>query len=589
MKTKLLLVSLLTLTGFSTIHAQCAAISCPSDINVNVGSASCDAIVSFTDPVGIDTCNFITSTYSYTGTEQTYVVPVGVTTIIVDAYGAQGGANWVSNDNFGGHVKAELAVTPGTTIFVYVGEQPNGIVGGWNGGGNGETAGQGGGGASDIRIGGNTLTDRVVVAGAGGGGGYWSGEHVIGGKGGDLIGGNGMRTDFVTAPGGEGGTQSASANGTCASLNNPVCAGGFGFGGAPTGCGCEVYGGGGGWYGGGGSGNCRGGGGGSSYTIPSATNVVHNQGVRVGHGEITISYPSNAGVSTSQIAGLVSGSAFPVGITTNTFQVVAGTDTTWCSFDIVVSDSIIPTITAPSDVETCEGIAVNNIAPIVSDNCTSLAVTYTVSGSTSGNGTTDASGTIFNPGVSTIWYYVTDNAGNMDSTSMMVTTNTLPVVTLAALTNDSLCLNNNPITVPAGTPSSGTYSGNGVSGVYFDPSLSGIGTHYILYTYSDSNGCMNSDSVAVVVDDCVGLNELSSTNQISIYPNPTKDNISVTLSSKGNSILYSLYTAEGKSVFNGTQSGVLNFDLDLSQEEIGIYFLHVNVDGISSVVKILKQ
>ena len=124
---------ILLLTGVllnSVSFGQCPAITCPSDIVISLDSSSCDALVNFIAPVGADTCSYIDQTFSYTGTEQTWVVPAGVYTIRVNAYGAQGGANWVSNDNFGGHVEADLAVTPGTTIYVYVGEQATTLAGG---------------------------------------------------------------------------------------------------------------------------------------------------------------------------------------------------------------------------------------------------------------------------------------------------------------------------------------------------------------------------------------------------------------------------------------------------------------------------
>jgi hypothetical protein len=235
--------------------------------------------------------------FNYTGVQQTFIVPNGVTSITVDAYGAQGGSNWSGNVNYGGYVQADIPVTPGTTLYIYVGGQPSGLAGGFNGGGIGETGGAGGGGASDIRIGGTTYADRVVVAGGAGGAGTWFNLHVVGGLGGGLIGGNGYR-DNPSTLGGDGGTQTSSGNGTCVSFNNPVVAGGFGFGGAPSGCGCQGYGGGGGWYGGAGSGNCRGGGGGSSYTIPGATNVTHTQGIRMGDGQITLTWTVTAPPAT---------------------------------------------------------------------------------------------------------------------------------------------------------------------------------------------------------------------------------------------------------------------------------------------------
>lgn len=590
MKTTLLIITALAFFGASeTARAQCADIICPQDITVANDSTSCDAVVNFVAPTGIDTCNFISTTFAFTGAEQTWIVPAGITSITVDSYGAQGGANWVNNTNFGGHVQATLAVTPGTMIYVYVGEQPTTVTGGWNGGGFGETGGLGGGGASDIRIGGNTLNDRMIVAGAGGGGGYWNSQHVIGGAGGGLIGANGSRIDYATAPGGEGGTQTGSGNGTCASTNNPICTGSFGIGGNPANCGCEGYGGGGGWWGGAASGNCRGGGGGSSYTDPSATNVTHNQGVRAGNGEIIITYASNNTATTTQIAGLTSGSTFPLGTTINTFEVVAGTDTSWCSFNITVVDSLAPTIVAPSDVSVCDSGAVFNLAPSATDNCSTPTITYTISGATTGNGFVDASGTSFNFGVSTIWYYAVDPSGNADSSSMTVTVSGNPTVSISMFTVDSLCTNSNPINLPAATPPNGTYSGNGVAGVYFDPSQSGVGTHWVTYTYSDSSGCTNSDSTSIVVDACASLTVLDALQEVVLYPNPTHDQVTVSLSAFANAIGYTLHTADGKIVANGKHTGVQKFTMDLKKEEDGIYFLHLEIDGNQHVLRILKQ
>lgn len=231
--------------------------------------------------------------FNYTGAMQTFVVPACVDSITMDVYGAQGGANWVNNVNFGGRVRARIAVTPGETLFVYVGQQPTaGTTAGWNGGGAGDGAGKGGGGASDVRRAGGALPDRIIVGGGGGGAGYWNNLHVVGGKGGGLTGGEGYRDpNYSSNPGGLGGTQSAGgANGTCINFFVTTMAGSFGQGGTPLGfnCGCEGYGGGGGWYGGAGSGNCRGAGGGSSYTIPGAANVLHEQGVRVGNGLVKL-------------------------------------------------------------------------------------------------------------------------------------------------------------------------------------------------------------------------------------------------------------------------------------------------------------
>lgn len=247
--------------------------------------------------------------FNYTGAVQYFVVPAGVTTVNIKAWGAQGGTSYAQSVNFGGYARGDISVTPGETLYVYVGEQPTGITGGFNGGGNGDSGGKGGGGASDVRKGGNALTDRIIVAAGAGGGGYWSSEEVFGGIGGGLTGGDGFRSSVVNM-GGLGATQSGpGANGTCSNYNVVAMAGSLGVGGSTTGqaCGCEGYGGGGGYYGGAASGNCRGGGGGSSY-IALLNNGVTYAGVRAGHGRVSISYNITPTYSYSWSSGQTSNS-----------------------------------------------------------------------------------------------------------------------------------------------------------------------------------------------------------------------------------------------------------------------------------------
>ena len=147
-----------------------------------------------------------TQTFNFTGAQQNFVVPGGVTQVTVEAFGAQGGTGF----NSGGA-----------------------------GGGNSVGAAVGGGGGS---------------LGAGGAGG-------AGGSGGD-------GTAGVLGSGGAGG------------LGVTTQIGGGG-------------GGGGGYFGGGGgegSSNTAGGGGGSSFTVAGATNVTHQQGVRMGDGQVIITF-----------------------------------------------------------------------------------------------------------------------------------------------------------------------------------------------------------------------------------------------------------------------------------------------------------
>jgi hypothetical protein len=228
--------------------------------------------------------------FNYTGAQQTWTVPAGVNSVNVDVQGGQGGNTSWGTAGLGGRVQATIPVTPGSTIIINVGGQGTTSVGGFNGGGTPYGCGcvGGGGGASDIRIGGNALANRAIVAGGGGGAGYywnWTNDH--GGNGGGLTGEAGKTNNNYNATYcGQGGTQAAGgagASGWGAPAGSLGTGGGSAYYGASGGGG--YYGGGSGYYGGGA-------GGGSSYTNNQATGVTHTQGFKTGNGIVTISWNS---------------------------------------------------------------------------------------------------------------------------------------------------------------------------------------------------------------------------------------------------------------------------------------------------------
>ncbi|MBV9197471.1 MAG: lamin tail domain-containing protein [Solirubrobacterales bacterium] len=137
-------------------------------------------------------------TFTSTGAEQAYTVPEGVTSLEIQAVGANGGSTNLSSPagvagGTGGLVTGEVAVgpnqaiKPGQTLYVEVGGNPTGERGGFNGGGSAGGDGSGGGGASDVRTcsrtsgscpngAPNPLTRLIVAAGGGGAGSCGPGE-----------------------------------------------------------------------------------------------------------------------------------------------------------------------------------------------------------------------------------------------------------------------------------------------------------------------------------------------------------------------------------------------------------------------------
>ena len=146
-------------------------------------------------------------TFSYTGAEQSFVVPYGVRSLAVTASGAIGGDSHCLGPGLGGlgaTATATIPVTPGETLFIVVGGQgglcteegPGGFNGGGGSGATGPYTPGGGGGASDVRQGGAALNNRVVVAGGGGGAGGGNG-----GVGGDPLAETGLQKMAIRAAG----------------------------------------------------------------------------------------------------------------------------------------------------------------------------------------------------------------------------------------------------------------------------------------------------------------------------------------------------------------------------------------------------
>lgn len=214
--------------------------------------------------------------FDYTGAVQSVTLPKG--TYKLECWGAQGGnrsqdsaSATVTGSGLGGYSIGILTLTQLTTCYIYVGGQGGmssstgnvKVEGGFNGGGfashesTGEP-GNGGGGATDVRIAQDSLYARIIVAGGGGGSGE---DNETGGYGGGETGGAGSgNTSLTQASQTSGGTNSF----------------GFGLGGNTYNGGA----GGGGWYGGAsrysvssystGS-DSEGGGGGSGYVYTSST------------------------------------------------------------------------------------------------------------------------------------------------------------------------------------------------------------------------------------------------------------------------------------------------------------------------------
>lgn len=227
---------------------------------------------------GVGSANYNGSVmnFDYTGSVQTATLTPG--RYKLECWGGQGGTYSSYIGGYGGYSKGTITLTEATTVYISVGGagSSSSTTAGFNGGGTGISSGRGGGGATDVRIGQNSLYSRVIVAGGGGGAGVTSANANPCGCGGGEYGGDGYYNDttgsYTTGTNRCGGSASQTAGGKTWSTNTQAT---FGQGGNASGYSCG--GGGGGWYGGGGAydndsdSDGRWGGGGSGYVYTSST------------------------------------------------------------------------------------------------------------------------------------------------------------------------------------------------------------------------------------------------------------------------------------------------------------------------------
>jgi hypothetical protein len=517
------------------------------------------------------------TTYSYTGSTDTYIVPAGVGSISIEAKGSKGLDGASSTGGNGATMYGEFTVSPGDVLTFYVGGNSAGIKAGGDG--------------SWVE---NTTTGTLLIVAGGGGGathskngagapvtedgtasishdGYADGAPGTGGNGGGA--GTG-----AWGTGGGGGWLSAGADGTGSPGGAMPCMASYGT--------TFAAGAGGGYSGGGGvdmdSGWGTGGGGaGGSYNIGTAQANVAADNAALG--EITIDELCNVMSTTvsddtvcvgdmvtlsatgagtiSWDGGVIDGEAFtpPTGSTTYT---ATSDDDNDCPFSIVIFVGELPTVDAGTDVSACEGDEVT------------LSGTGTAT-DWSWDGGVD-NGVPFTPTAGTTTYTLTgtiDSTGCMATDEVDVTVNAVDVS--MSIAGGSLMANQAGATYqwlecPDYTPISGETDQT------FTPSADA--DYAVEVTYE---GCVDT-SICQVVH--VGFDENESPLNAKVYPNPTNGQTQIVAEGQFN---YVLMNVLGETILSG--SAVAQTTIDLEEMAVGTYFVKVSANEETKTFKLIKE
>ena len=249
------------------------------------------------------------------------------------------------------------------------------------------------------------------------------------------------------------------------------------------------------------------------YNVCEGSSTILHANASGGSGTYTYSWTSDPAGFTSIEANP---EVFPTENTTYTVVVDDGVDNLSSS----VSIDVMPLVSTPD--------MPNGATTLCQDADNTTYTTNVVAGALSYDWILDpaAAGAITNNGTEAIVNWnsafsglvnlsvsaVNDCGASAASTVLEIMINETPEVIFTAI--DPMCVNANVYNLSEGSPAGGVYSGVGVSGDTFDPTVAGAGTHTITYTYANAEACESYATQNIVVNE---LPEVSLTPFDSVY------------------------------------------------------------------------
>jgi uncharacterized protein (TIGR02145 family) len=174
---------------------------------------------------------------------------------------------------------------------------------------------------------------------------------------------------------------------------------------------------------------------------------------------------------------------------------------------IVTVNPVADVIFTPNGQTFCSGvftaISLGSNVPLPSFTWTANGSSGNITGYGTGAGNT-ISQQLTNTGLvnnETVIYHVQPAINGCQGTqsNVLVTVTPLPPTEFTPCTDITTTTDAKPITLKGGIPMGGAYSGLGVNAGIFYPSLAGPGTHTLVYSYTNVNGCTSTASVTISV------------------------------------------------------------------------------------------
>jgi hypothetical protein len=223
------------------------------------------------------------------------------------------------------------------------------------------------------------------------------------------------------------------------------------------------------------------------------------------------------------------------------------------------------------------------------DSLVTLHLTTTTTGSASGISICSGSSYDFHGHIITSAGLYTDTLVNSLGCDSILTLSVLvdagPTVTWTA-GMDTVNAHSGAITLSGGTPAGGTYGGAGVYGNIFYPDSVSGGSHTLVYTYTDANGCRGIASQTFVI---TGISDIGLDGLIDLHPNPANSRVVAQSELFTTSeITMSLYDMTGRLITVPIERGIDRATFDISGLSDGVYSIRFTINGAEVSKRFVK-
>jgi hypothetical protein len=191
---------------------------------------------------------------------------------------------------------------------------------------------------------------------------------------------------------------------------------------------------------------------------------------------------------------------------------------------------------------------------------------------------------VVSPTTSTTYSVIGSNGNCSGSTSVSITVNPNPVISVVS--NQSLICVGQSATLTASGANTYTWNASAISStIVITPNA----TSTFTVSGSDINGCFNNAVYTQSVSLCLGYNEIYNKNleNLYIYPNPFSSNITIVNPLNFAEMKILIFNSIGellddKIVFNNKT------EINLNHLPNGVYFINVKLKNEEKTIKVLK-